>query len=87
MKTGKMVSFMLATFVAGGVTLALSADAEAHAHKKGKGTAAATRSNRTTGGASDNRMPDGDYTQSCKGFLPDFDGEGGCGPAIDLGDE
>lgn len=84
MKIGKMVSFMLATFIAGGVMLALSGDADAHAHKKGKSAAAATRSNRTTGG---DRMPDGDYTQSCKGFLPDFDGEGGCGPAIDLGDE
>lgn len=35
----------------------------------------------------DNRLPDGDYTQSCDGFQPDFDGVEACGPATDLGDE
>jgi len=35
----------------------------------------------------DNRLPDGDYTQSCDGFQSDFDGVEACGPATDLGDE
>ena len=35
----------------------------------------------------DNRLADGDYTQSCDGFQPDFDGVEACGPATDLGDE
>jgi hypothetical protein len=28
-----------------------------------------------------------DYLQDCQGFQADFDGAGGCGPAMDLNDE
>lgn len=87
MKIGKKGTFVLASIIAAGSVLALSADADAHARKKSKGSAQTARSNRATGGAEDNRMSDGDFFLSCKGFVPDFGGETSCGPAVDLGDE
>ncbi len=88
MKIAKCVLFIFAAFVAVGAVLAIPNDAEAHARRKAKGSAHAARGETNhAGGAGDNRMPDGDYSLSCKGFVPDFGGETSCGPAVDLGDE